>query len=101
MQETNSSNYSDETVNTVKNQKCVAEEEKEKEILEECNDEIAITGCVEAHGPVNKRRRMLFSEDEKKLIEGSEMLTDEPINLAMSLVHEQFPYWWFNGFPYI
>ena len=29
MQETNNSNYSDETVNTVKNQKCVAEEEKE------------------------------------------------------------------------
>ena len=33
---------------------------------------------------------MLFSEDEKKLVEGNEMLTDESINLAMSLIQEQF-----------
>ena len=35
---------------------------------------------------------MLFSDDEKKLIEGNEMLTDESINLAMGLIHENFPH---------
>ena len=33
---------------------------------------------------------MLFSDDEKKLVEGYEMLTDESVNLTMSLIHEQF-----------
>ena len=69
---------------------CVVEEETEEEVLEESDDEIVTTGYVEAHGPVKKRRTMLFSDDEKKLIEGNEMLTDESINLAMSLIHEQF-----------
>ena len=87
MQETNNPNYSDETV---KKEKRVVEEETEEEVLEENDDEIAITGYVEAHGPVKKRRTMLFSDDEKKLIEGNKMLTDESINLAMSLIHEQF-----------
>ena len=35
---------------------------------------------------------MLFSDDEKELIEGNEMLTDESINLAISLIHEQLPH---------
>ena len=39
-----------------------------------------------------KKRKMLFSDNEKKLIEGNEMLTDESINLAMGLIHEQFPH---------
>ena len=51
--------------------------------------EVAITGYVEAHGPVKKRRTMLFSYNEKKLIEGNGMLTDESISFAMSLIHEQ------------
>ena len=89
MQEANNPNYSDETV---KKEKCVVEEEAEEEVLEESNDEIAITGYVEAHGPVQKRRTMLFSDNEKKLIEGNEMLTDKSINLAMSLIHEHFPH---------
>ena len=42
------------------------EEETEEEILEE-------------------------SDYKKELIEGNEMLTDESINLAMNLIHEQFP----------
>ena len=61
-------------------EKCVVEEETEEEILEESDDEIAITGYVEAAGSVKKRRAMLFSEDEKKLIEVNEMLTNESIN---------------------
>ena len=89
MQETNNPNYSDETV---KKEKCVVEKETEEEVLEENDDEIAITGYAEAHGPVRKRRTMLFSHDGKKLIEGNGMLTDESINLAMSLIHEQFSY---------
>ena len=87
MQETNNPNYPDETV---KKENCVVEEETGEEVLEESDDEIAITGYIEAHGPVKKRRTMLLSDDEKKLIEGNEMLTEESINLAMSLIHEQF-----------
>ena len=87
MQETNNPNYSDETV---KKENCVVEEETEEDVLEESDDEIPITGYFEAHGPVKKRRTMLFSDDEKKLIKGNEMLTDESMNLAMSLIHEQF-----------
>ena len=88
MQETNNPNYSDETV---KKEECVVEEETEEEVLEESDDETAIRKYVEAHRPVKKRRTMLFFDDEKKIIEGNEMLTDESINLAMSLIHEQFP----------
>ena len=86
MQETNNPNYSDEIVE----KKCVVQEETKEEILKESNDEIVI-GYVGAPGTV-KKRTMLFSDDEKKLIEGNEMLTDESINLAMSLIHEQFPH---------
>ena len=81
MQETNNHNYSDKTL---KKEKCVVEQELEEEVLEESDDEIAITGYVEAHGPVKKRRTMLYSDDEKKLIEENEMLTDESINLAIA-----------------
>ena len=81
MQETNNHNYSDETL---KKEKCVVEQELEEEVLEESDDEIAITGYAEAHGPVKKRRTMLFSDDEKKLIEENEILTDESINLAIT-----------------
>ena len=81
MQETNNHNYSDETL---KKEKCVVEQELEEEVLEESDDEIAITGYAEAHGPVKKRRTMLFSDDEKKLIEENEILTDESINLAIA-----------------
>ena len=81
MQETNNHNYSDETL---KKEKCVVEQELEEEVLEESVDEIAITGYVEAHEPVKKRRTMLFSDNEKKLIEDNEMLTDESINLAIA-----------------
>ena len=35
---------------------------------------------------------MLFSDDEKKLIKRNEMLIDKSINLAMSLIHKQFPH---------
>ena len=60
MQETNNPNYSDETV---KKENCVVEEETEEEVLEESDDEIAITGYVEAHGLVKKRRTMLFFDE--------------------------------------
>ena len=73
----------------MKQENCVVEEETEEEVLEESDDEIVIAGYVEAHGPVKKRRTMLFSDDEKKLIKGNEMLTDGSINLGMSLIHEQ------------
>ena len=89
MQETNHPNYSDESA---KQENCVVKEETEEEVLEESDDEVAITGYVEAYGPVKKRRTMLFSDNEKKLIEGNEMLTDKSINLAMSLIHEHFPH---------
>ena len=89
MQETNNPNYFDETV---KEEKCVVEEETQERFLEESDDDIAITGFVAAHGAVKKRRTLLFSDDEKKLIEENEMLTDESINLVMSLIHEQFLY---------
>ena len=39
-----------------------------------------------------KRRTRLFSDDEKKLIEGNEILSDQSTNLAMGLIHEQFPH---------
>ena len=81
MQETNNHNYSDKTL---KKEKCVVEQELEEEVLEESDDEIAITGYVEAHGPVEKRRTMLFSDNEKKLIEENEMLTDQSIDLAIA-----------------
>ena len=81
MQETNNHNYFDETL---KKEKCVVEQELEEEVLEESDDEIAITGYVEAHGPVEKRRTMLFSDNEKKLIEENEMLTDQSIDLAIA-----------------
>ena len=73
----------------MKKENFVVEEETEEEVLEESDDEIVITGYAEAHGPVKERRTMLFSDDEKKLIEGNEILTDESINLGMSLIHEQ------------
>ena len=76
----------------MKTEKCVVEEEMEKEVLEESDDETAITRYVAAHGPVKKRKTLLFFDDENKLIEDNEMLTDESINLAMSLIHEQFSY---------
>ena len=60
MQETNNPNYSDENV---KKENCVVEEETEEEVFEESGDEIAITGYVEAHGPMKKRRTMLFSDE--------------------------------------
>ena len=60
MQETNNSNYSDETVNTVKKEKYVVEEETEEDVLEESDDEIAITGYVEAHGPMIKKGQCCF-----------------------------------------
>ena len=66
-------------------EKCVVEQER---ILEERDYEIAVTGYVEAHGPVKKRRTMLFSGDEKKLIERNEMLIDKSINLAVSLIYK-------------
>ena len=69
---------------TLKKEKCVVEKELEEEVLEESDDEIAITGYVEAHGPVEKRRTMLFSDNEKKLIEENEMLTDQSIDLAIA-----------------
>ena len=68
----------------MKTEKCVVEEESD--------DETAITRYVAAHEPVKKRKTLLFFDDEKKLIEDNEMLTDESINLAMSLIHEQFPH---------
>ena len=63
MQETNNPNYSDQTV---KNEKCVAEEEMEKKFLEEGNEKIAITGYIETHGPVKKKKDNTVSEDRKK-----------------------------------
>ena len=89
LHETNNPNYSDKTM---KKEKCAVEEETEEEVLEESNDETAITRYVAAHGPVKKRKTLLFADDEKKLIEENEMLTDESINLAMRLIHEQFPH---------
>ena len=65
MQETNNSHYSDKSVNTVKKEKCVAEEETEEEMSKESDDQITTTGCFEAHGPVNKRKTMLFRKMKK------------------------------------
>ena len=90
--ETNNFNYSDETVNTMKKEKCVVEEQTEEEISEESKHDIAITGYVEAHRPLKKRRTILFLGDGKQLIKGNEMLTDKSINLVMSFIHEQFPH---------
>ena len=59
MQETNNPNYSDETV---KEGKCVVEEETQEDVLEESDDEIAITGYVAADGGVKKRRTLLFRQ---------------------------------------
>ena len=52
MQGTNYPKYSDETV---KKEKYVVEEEAEEEILEESDDEIAMTGYIEDHGAVKKK----------------------------------------------
>ena len=57
MQETNNPNCSHETV---KEEKCVVEEETQEDVLEESDDEIAITGYVAADGGVKKRRTLLF-----------------------------------------
>ena len=53
MQGTNYPKYSDETV---KKEKYVVEEEAEEEILEESDDEIAMTGYIEDHGAVKKKK---------------------------------------------
>ena len=74
----------------MKKEKCVVEEDTEEKNLEESKNEIAITGYVKAHGPATKRRTMLVSDNEKKLTEGNEMLTNQSINLAMSMILEQF-----------
>ena len=57
MQETNNPNYSHETM---KKENCVVEEEMEEEVLEKSDDEIAITGYVEAHGPVKREGQCCF-----------------------------------------
>ena len=53
MQGTNYPKYSDETV---KKEKYVVEEEAEEEILEESDDEIAMTGYIDDHGAVKKKK---------------------------------------------
>ena len=54
-------------------------------------EEIVLTKIVPAHGKVNKRRKLKYSAEEKKCIINNEMLTDESINLAMNLLHKQYP----------
>ena len=55
------------------------------------NDDVEVTGEIPARGTHKKRRKLIFSEREKYIILSKEMLTDESINLAMNMIHEQFP----------
>ena len=40
---------------------------------------------------LEKRRKILFSEEEKLAILDNQMLTDESINIAQNIIHKQFP----------
>ena len=65
---------------------------KTKRPLKEDNEaEVVITGTVEAHGIIRKRRKLNFSKEEKDAIIGKEMLSDESINIAQNLLKQQFP----------
>ena len=70
---TNNCNYSDETVKTVKiGKKCCGRGNRKRNLkiwYDDSDNEIAITWYAEAHGIVKKRKRMLFLDEEKILIE--------------------------------
>ena len=58
---------------------------------EESEDDVAITGYVEASGPTKKKRKLCFSKEEEDVIDQREMLSDESINVAQNLLSSQFP----------
>ena len=61
----------------------------------EDDDDVVVTGVVESSRSSlpkrPKRRRLKFSEEEKSTIADNHMLTDESINIAQNILHEQFP----------
>ena len=52
---------------------------------------LIITDIVEPHGIPKKRRKLILSREEKSAIVANEMLSDESINIAMNMLHQQFP----------
>ena len=60
-------------------------------LKEDDEEEVVITGTVEAHGVIKKRRKLDLSKEEKDAIIGKEMLSDESINIAQNLLKQQFP----------
>ncbi|XP_057297093.1 uncharacterized protein LOC130625987 [Hydractinia symbiolongicarpus] len=50
-----------------------------------------ITHVSECDTPLPKRRKLLFSKEERSAIVNKQMLTDESINIAQSLLVSQFP----------
>ena len=52
--------------------------------------EIEIPNVVKASGKIIKKRKMNFSEEEECTIRGKQILTDESINIAQSLLSKQF-----------
>jgi hypothetical protein len=53
-------------------------------------EEIVITKSIPPHGPIKKKRKLQFSNEEKAAISQNEILSDESINLAQNLLSMQF-----------
>ena len=58
---------------------------------DEDDEEVVVTGFVKPRGKIKKSRKLVFSDHEKSIIIDKEMLSDESINIAMNLIHKQFP----------
>ena len=59
--------------------------------IQRAEEEIEITKVVKASGEIIKKRKMNFSKEEECTFLGKQMLTDESINIAQSLLSKQFP----------
>ena len=56
------------------------------------NYEVVITDVIPGgEGEIITRRNLVLSDEEKSHISGNHMLTDESINIAQNLLHDQFP----------
>ena len=59
---------------------------------EDEDEDIVITNVINNdEEPLRKRRQLLLLTEERKNIKEGEMLTDESINSAQNLLHNQFP----------
>ena len=59
--------------------------------IQRAEEEIEITNVVKASGEIIKKRKMNSSKEEECTVLRKQMLTDESINRAQSLLSKQFP----------